>query len=603
MKMGGFAWPTLAVDLKSGQTILLLLLLIIASFYTGTFFGRNPSLSVYQSTSNSSSSKSPENPAFSNRVMLTYRQFPIAIPETGMNICPKEFNEHIPCHDPSYINELLPNLDQSKREDLERHCPPLKRRLFCLIPPPDDYKIPVRWPTSRDYVWRSNVNHTHLSEVKGGQNWVHEKGQLWWFPGGGTHFKHGATEYIERLGNMTTNETGDLRTSGVYQVLDVGCGVASFSAYLLPLNIQTMSFAPKDGHENQIQFALERGIGSMIAALATKQLPYPSNSFEMVHCSRCRVDWHENDGILLKEVNRLLRPNGYFVYSAPPAYRKDKDFPLIWEKLVNITSGMCWKLIARKIQTAIWIKDASQSCLENNAEKMLVNICDSVDDHKPSWKTPLRNCVTPITTSSESQKLPPRPQRLSVYSESLNNIGITQEMFLSNTLYWQDQVRHYWRLMNADETSIRNIMDMNALYGGFAVAFSTWPVWVMNVVPATSNDTLSAIYSRGLVGAFHDWCEPFSSYPRTYDLLHVSYLFTHYRNRDDGCLLEDIMLEMDRLIRPQGFVIIRDEESILSRVGDLAPKFLWEATSHVLENQQGVSEPVLICQKKFWSIV
>lgn len=139
-----------------------------------------------------------DDPTFSNRVSLTYRKPTVKIPETGMNICPIEFNEYIPCHDPLYIKELLPSLDLSKREDLERHCPPLERRLFCLIPPPFDYKIPVRWSTSRDYVWRSNVNHTHLSEVKGGQNWVHEKDQLWWFPGGGTHFKHGATEYIER---------------------------------------------------------------------------------------------------------------------------------------------------------------------------------------------------------------------------------------------------------------------------------------------------------------------------------------------------------------------------------------------------------------------
>lgn len=93
---------------------------------------------------------------------------------------------------------------------------------------------------------------------------------------------------------MTTNETGDLLSAGVVQVLDVGCGVASFAAYLLPLDIQTMSFAPKDGHENQIQFALERGISAMISVLGTKQLPFPGNSFEMVHCSRCRIDWHEN---------------------------------------------------------------------------------------------------------------------------------------------------------------------------------------------------------------------------------------------------------------------------------------------------------------------
>ncbi|KAM3248133.1 hypothetical protein P3L10_009901 [Capsicum annuum] len=76
-----------------------------------------------------------------------------------------------------------------------------------------------------DYVWRRNINHTHLAEVKGGQNWVHEKDQLWWLSGGGTHFKYEATEYIERLGNMTTNEPGDLRAAGVYQVFDVGCGI------------------------------------------------------------------------------------------------------------------------------------------------------------------------------------------------------------------------------------------------------------------------------------------------------------------------------------------------------------------------------------------
>lgn len=119
-----------------------------------------------------------------------------------------------------------------------------------------------------------------------------------------------------RLGNMTTNSTGDLRSAGVVQVLDVGCGVASFSAYLLPLDIQTMSFAPKDGHENQIQFALERGIGAMISVLATKQLPYPEKSFEMVHCSRCRVDWHENGKINISVCTKLLAPKSFqFVLS------------------------------------------------------------------------------------------------------------------------------------------------------------------------------------------------------------------------------------------------------------------------------------------------
>lgn len=136
---------------------------------------------------------------FPNNVALTYRKTPILIPETGLDVCPLTFNEYIPCHYPFYVKELLPSLNTSRREELERHCPPLERRLFCLLPPPDDYKIPIRWPISRDFVWRSNVNHTRLAEVKGGQNWVHEKDKLWWFPGGGTHFKHGAPEYIQRL--------------------------------------------------------------------------------------------------------------------------------------------------------------------------------------------------------------------------------------------------------------------------------------------------------------------------------------------------------------------------------------------------------------------
>ncbi|XP_047943759.1 probable methyltransferase PMT7 [Salvia hispanica] len=602
--MAGFV-NTAAFDWKAGQILTVALLVMIASFYTGTLFANNSSfLHAPQKQRDLQPEQTPtaanDSVIFRNRVNPTYRTTPLRIPETGMNVCPLRYNEYIPCHDISYIKELLPKLDLSKKEELERHCPPVNRRLFCLVPPPIDYKIPIRWPISRDYVWRSNVNHTHLAEVKGGQNWVHPKDKLWWFPGGGTHFKHGAPEYIERLGNMTTNETGDLPSAGVFQVLDVGCGVASFSAYLLPLDIQTMSFAPKDGHENQIQFALERGINAMISALSTKQLPYPSNSFEMVHCSRCRVDWHENDGILIKEVDRLLRTNGYFVYSAPPAYRKDKDFPLIWDKLTNLTSAMCWKLVARQVQTAIWIKPESNSCLQQNAQQSLISICDSADNMKPSFQTPLRNCVE----ERRSQKLPPKPQRLSEYSKTLDNLGINRDKFLADTIYWQDQVRHYWRLMGVEEAEIRNVMDMNAFLGGFSVALSTWPVWIMNVVPVSMNNTLSAIYDRGLIGVFHDWCEPFSTYPRTYDLLHANRLFSNYRNRGEGCLLEDIILEMDRMLRPQGFVIIRGEDdTVTSKIVDLAPKFLWETKMQFLEDDHKRMEPVLFCRKKFWAIL
>ena len=90
---------------------------------------------------------------------------------------------------------------------------------------------------------------------------------------------------------------------------------------------------------------------------------------------------------------------------------------------MNLTTAMCWKLIARKVQTAIWIKQENPACLIINAENKAVEICDAVDDFQPSWKIPLRNCIH-VTDQSYAQKLPPRPERLSVYSRNLRKIGI-----------------------------------------------------------------------------------------------------------------------------------------------------------------------------------
>lgn len=81
-------------------------------------------------------------------------------------------------------------------------------------------------------------------------------------------------------------------------ILDVGCGVASFGGYLLDKNVITMSFAPKDEHEAQIQFALERGIPATLSVIGTQRLTFPNNAYDLIHCARCRVHWDAN-GICL----------------------------------------------------------------------------------------------------------------------------------------------------------------------------------------------------------------------------------------------------------------------------------------------------------------
>lgn len=48
----------------------------------------------------------------------------------------------------------------------------------------------------------------------------------------------------------------------------------------------------------------------------------------------------------------------------------------------------------------------------------------------------------------------------------------------------------------------------------------------MNIIPVTEPDTLPIVFDRGLIGMYHDWCEPHSTYPRSYDLMHSDHLLS-----------------------------------------------------------------------------
>ncbi|KAF0888182.1 hypothetical protein E2562_010870 [Oryza meyeriana var. granulata] len=231
--------------------------------------------------------------------------------------------DYIPCLD----NEAaIKKLKSTKHyEHRERHCPAAAPT--CLVPLPAGYRRPIPWPYSRDKIWYHNVPHTKLASYKRHQNWVKVSGEHLTFPGGGTQFKNGAAHYIDVI-EEALPEVAWGRRSRV--VLDVGCGVASFGGFLFDHDALTMSLAPKDEHEAQVQFALERGIPAISAVMGTKRLPFPGGAFDAVHCARCRVPWHIEGGKLLLEVNRLLRPGGLFIWSATPIYRKTPEDVEIW---------------------------------------------------------------------------------------------------------------------------------------------------------------------------------------------------------------------------------------------------------------------------------
>ncbi|GLT65320.1 hypothetical protein SLA2020_377580 [Shorea laevis] len=507
--------------------------------------------------------------------------------------CPADSVDHMPCEDPRRNSQLSREMNYYR----ERHCPPPDEMPLCLIPPTHYYKIPVQWPESLHKIWHSNMPHNKIADRKGHQGWMKEQGPYFIFPGGGTMFPDGAASYIEKLGQYIPISGGTLRTA-----LDMGCGVASFGGSLLSEGILTLSFAPRDSHKSQIQFALERGIPSFVLMLGTLRLPFPAFSFDIIHCSRCLVPFTAYNATYFIEVDRLLRPGGYLVISGPPVQwaKQDKE----WADLQAVARILCYELIAVDGNTAIWKKPIGDSCLPNQNEFGL-ELCDGSDDPSYAWYFKLKRCVTRMSSVKGEcavGTIPKWPERLKKAPSRTLVIKNGIDLFEADSKRWARRVAYYKNTLNLKlgTPAIRNIMDMDALFGGFAAALISDPVWVMNVVPAQKSSTLGVIYDRGLIGVYHDWCEPFSTYPRTYDLIHVAGIESLTKNPGSSksrCNLVDLMVEMDRMLRPEGTVVIRDSPEVIDKVEHIAHAVRWTATIYEKEPESQGREKILVATK------
>ncbi|MED6191947.1 hypothetical protein PIB30_119230 [Stylosanthes scabra] len=295
-------------------------------------------------------------------------------------------------------------------------------------------------------------------------------------------------------------------------VLDVGCGVASFGAYLLSRNVLTMSVAPKDVHENQIQFALERGVPAMASVFATRRLLYPSQAFDFIHCSRCRINWTRDDGILLAEVDRMLRGGGYFVWAAQPVYKHEEALEEQWEEMLNLTTRLCWNFLKKDGYIAVWQKPSNNSCYLNREEGTTPPLCDPRDDPDNVWYVNLKPCISRLPENGYGTNVPEWPARLETPPDRLQTIKLDAftsrpELFRAESKYWNEIVQQYVDTLRWKEMRMRNVMDMRAGFGGFAAALisQNFDNWVMNVVPVSGTNTLPVIYDRGLIGVMHDW--------------------------------------------------------------------------------------------------
>ncbi|PKU85305.1 putative methyltransferase PMT2 [Dendrobium catenatum] len=493
--------------------------------------------------------------------------------------CDESYIDYTPCQDQRRAM-TFPRNNMIYRE---RHCPPDKEKMYCLIPAPKGYVAPFPWPKSRDYVPYANVPYKSLTVEKAVQNWVQYEGNVFRFPGGGTQFPQGADKYIDQLASVIPIANGTVRTA-----LDTGCGVASWGAYLLKRNVLAMSFAPRDSHEAQVQFALERGVPAVIGVLGSIKLPYPSRSFDMAHCSRCLIPWGANDGMYMMEVDRVLRPGGYWVLSGPPinwktnyrAWQRTKeDLEQEQKGIEEIAELLCWEKYTEIGEIAIWRKRINADSCPGRQDEPRVKMCEIVNDDV--WYKKMEACVSPFPEVNNADEvaggeLKPFPERLYAVPPRISSgsvTGYSVESYQEENKIWKKHVLFYKKINKLLDTGrYRNIMDMNAGLGSFAAAIDSPNLWVMNVVPTIADtSTLGVIYERGLIGIYHDWCK-----------------------------MEDILLEMDRILRPEGAVIFRDEVDVLIKVKKMIGGMKW--SSKLADHEDGplVPEKILVAVKQYW---
>lgn len=496
-------------------------------------------------------------------------------------------HNYIPCIDIEVASKRI----QTYRHH-ERSCP--KNPVMCLVPlPHNGYETPISWPDSKHKIWFKNVAHPKLSQFIKSQNWVLESGDFLTFPQNQTELTGGIAHYLESIEETVPDiEWGkNIRT-----ILDIGCIDSSFGAFLFDKNVYTLTLGLKDDLVDLAQVALERGFPAIVSPFGTRRLPFPSGTFDIIHCGECQIHWQSNGGKLLIEMNRILRPSGYLILSSKHDSIEDD------EAMSKLTASIGWNILAHKtddvsdIGVRIYQKPESNEIYALRRKK-IPPMCKENENADSTWYVPINSCLHPIPSSIEERgtEWPEEwPKRLHTFPDWMNN----KDKLDSDSKHWKAIVdKSYLTGMGIDWSTIRNVMDMHSIFGSFAAALVEQNVWVMNVVPVYAPDTLPIIFERGLVGIYHDWCESFATYPRSYDLLHADHLFSRLKNRCRQAV--SIVVEMDRILRPGGWAIIRDKAQILKSLEAIFKSLHWEIRVTFVQEKEGI----LCVQKTMWRTV
>lgn len=76
-----------------------------------------------------------------------------------IEFCSPEYENYVPCY--YNVSESSDSAESDWQIQYERKCVRgFEKGQTCLILPPRNYRIPLRWPTGRDFIWKENVKIT-----------------------------------------------------------------------------------------------------------------------------------------------------------------------------------------------------------------------------------------------------------------------------------------------------------------------------------------------------------------------------------------------------------------------------------------------------------
>ncbi|KAG5544936.1 hypothetical protein RHGRI_017409 [Rhododendron griersonianum] len=211
------------------------------------------------------------------------------------SFCGKDSENYVPCYNVS--GNLLVGLKDG--EEFDRHCEVSREQLRCLVRLPKEYKIPLKWPAGKDVVWSGNVKISKDQFLSSGsltkRLMLLEENQISFHSKDGLIYD-GVKDYSHQIAEMIgLGSDTEFYQAGVRTLLDIGCGFGSFGSHLLSLKLMVVWIAAYEVTGSKVQLALERGLPAIIGNFISRQLPYPSLSFSMVHCAQCGIFWEKKE--------------------------------------------------------------------------------------------------------------------------------------------------------------------------------------------------------------------------------------------------------------------------------------------------------------------